>query len=172
MKAAVSARLAEVGRLRSARRSPDESVTRKTRRERPVTSATASSAEAVEDLVQRRLHRRQRRELLDQGIAGGHCFLAQDRVALGVSHRPRHQVAFVVGERLLQLHREGVGQILQARLPWRQVDGDVLPFRDGNPGDAPVQQSLAGGDQLDDAGMAGLEIGLDRPDQRGAFHGR
>ena len=125
----------------------------------------------MEDLVQRRLHRRQRRELLDQRIAGGHGFLAQDRVAPGVGHRPRHQVALVVGERFLQLHREGVGQIFQACFSWRQVDGDVVPFRDRDIGDAPVQQSLAGGDQLDDAGMAGLEIGLDRPDQRGAFHG-
>ena len=36
IKAAVSARLAEAGRLRSARRSPDASAMRKTRRERPV----------------------------------------------------------------------------------------------------------------------------------------
>ena len=129
------------------------------------------AAEAMQDLVQRRLHRRQCRELLDQGIAGGHGFLAQDRVALGVGHGPAHQIALVVGERFLQLHREGVGQILQARLPWRQVDGDVFPFRDGDIGDAPVQQRLAGGDQLDDAGMAGLEIGFYGPDQRGAFHG-
>ena len=125
----------------------------------------------MEDLVERRLHRRQRREFLDQRVAGGHRFLAQDRVALGVGHRPAHEIALVVGERFLQLHRECVGQIFEARLPRRQVDGDIVPFRDGDPGDAPVQQSLAGGDQLDDAGMAGLEIGLDRPDQRGAFHG-
>ena len=64
-----------------------------------------------------------------------------------------------------------MGQILQARLPRRQVDGDVVPFRDGDLGDAPVEQSLAGGDQLDDAGMAGLEIGFHGPDQGGAFHG-
>ena len=64
-----------------------------------------------------------------------------------------------------------MGQIFQARLPRRQVDGDILPFRDGDIGDAPLKQRLAGGDQLDDAGMARLKIGLDRPDQRGAFHG-
>ena len=74
-------------------------------------------AEAVEDLVERGLHRWQRRELLDQRIAGGHGFLAQDRGALGVGHGPRHQVALVVGERFLQLHREGVRQIFRARLP-------------------------------------------------------
>ena len=128
-------------------------------------------AEAMQDLVERRLHRRQCRELLDQGVAGSDCFLAQDRVALGVGHGPRHEIALVVGEGFLQLHREGVGQIFQARLPRRQVDGDVVPFRDGDIGDAPVQQSLAGGDQLDDAGMTCLEIGLHGPDQRGAFHG-
>ena len=42
MKAAVSARLADAGRERSARRSPLASVIFSTRRERPVTSATAS----------------------------------------------------------------------------------------------------------------------------------
>ena len=42
MKAAVSARLAEAGRLRSASRSPLASVILSTRRDRPVTSATAS----------------------------------------------------------------------------------------------------------------------------------
>ena len=110
------------------------------------------AAETVEDLVQRRLHRWQGRELLDQRVAGGHGFLAQDRVALGVGHGPGHQVALVVGERFLQLHREGVGQIFEACFSWRQVDGDVVPFRDGDIGDAPVEQRLAGGDQLDDAG--------------------
>ena len=47
------------------------------------------AAEAVQYLVQRRLHRRQRRELLDQRVACGHRFLAQDRGALGVGHGPR-----------------------------------------------------------------------------------
>ena len=42
MKAAVSARLEEAGRLRSARRSPLASAIFNTRRDRPVTSATAS----------------------------------------------------------------------------------------------------------------------------------
>ena len=124
----------------------------------------------MQDLVERRLHRRQRRELLDQRVAGSDCFLAQDRVALGVGHGPAHEIALVVGEWLLQLHRECVRQIFKARLPRRQVDGDIVPFRDGDIGDAPVQQSLAGGDQLDDAGMTCLKIGLHGPDQRGAFH--
>ena len=125
----------------------------------------------MQNLVERRLYRRQCRELLDQRVASGHGFLAQDRGALGVGHGPRHQVALVVGEGFLQLHRKGVGQIFQARLPRRQVDGDVVPFGDGDLGDAPVQEGLAGGDQLDHAGMAGLEIGLHGPDQGGAFHG-
>ena len=88
MKAAVSARLAEAGRLRSARRSPDESAIRKHTARASGDLGDCLAAEAVEDLVQRRLHRRQRRELLDQRIAGGHRFPAQDRVALGVGHRP------------------------------------------------------------------------------------
>ena len=132
MKAAVSARLAEAGRLRSARRSPDESAMRKHPARASGDLGDGLAAETVEDLVQRRLHRRQCRELLDQGIAGSDRFLAQDRVAFGVGHGPGHEIALVVGERLLQLHRECVGQIFQARLPRRQVDGDVVPFRDGD----------------------------------------
>ena len=39
------------------------------RRERPVTSATMIGAEAVQDLVERALHRRQRRQMLDHAVA-------------------------------------------------------------------------------------------------------
>ena len=59
---------------------------RKTRRERAGDLGDGLVAETVQNLVERGLHRRQRRELLDQRIAGGHGFLAQDRVALGVGH--------------------------------------------------------------------------------------
>ena len=141
MKAAVSARLAEAGRLRSARRSPDPSAMRKHPARAAGDLGDGLVAETVQNLVERRLHRWQGRELLDQRIAGGHGFLAQDRVAPGVGHGPRHQVALVVGEGFLQLHRERVRQIFQARLPRRQVDGDVVPFRDRDIGDAPVQHA-------------------------------
>ena len=60
--------------------------------------------EPVEDLIQRRRHRRQRSELADQFVAGGKRLLALDRVAVAVEHRAAHQVAFLVGEGFLQLH--------------------------------------------------------------------
>ena len=144
---------------------------RKTRRERPVTSATASPPKRWRIWSSAACTGGNAASFSINASRAATASWHRDRVALGVGHGPGHQVALVVGERFLQLHRECVGQIFQARLPRRQVDGDVVPFRDGDLGDAPVQQSLAGGDQLDDAGMAGLEIGLDRPDQRGAFHG-
>ncbi len=40
----------------------------------------------------------------------------------------------------------------------------------GIPAMPPLHQRLAGGDQLDDGGAAGFEIGLDRADERGALH--
>ena len=162
MKAAVSARLAEAGWLRSARRSPDASAIRKTRRERPVTSATASPPKRCRIWSSAACTGGNAASFSINASLAATVFLAQDRVALGVGHGPRHEIALVVGERLLQLHRECVRQIFQARLPRCQVDGDGVPFRDRDIGDAPVQQSLAGGDQLDDAGMTCLEIGFHR----------
>ena len=99
MKAAVSARLAEAGRLRSARRSPDESAMRSTRRERPVTSATASPPKRWRIWSNAACTGGNAASFSINASRGGHGFLAQDRVAPGVGHRPRHQVALVVGER-------------------------------------------------------------------------
>ena len=144
---------------------------RKTRRDRPVISATASPPKRW-------------RIWSSAACTGGNAAsfsIRESRAATASWHKtglPSASVTgrlmrlpSVVGEGFLQLHGKGVRQIFQACLPRRQVDGDVAPFRDGDIGDAPVQQGLAGGDQLDHAGMAGLEIGLHGPDQRGAFHG-
>ena len=127
--------------------------------------------EAMHDLVERRLHRRQGRELLDEGVAPGGGLLADDGVAVVVEHGPRHDVALVVGEGLLELYREGVGQELDDGLARREIDGEVVPFRGRDLGDAPFHQRLAGRDELDDGGAAGIEIGLDRADQARALHG-
>ena len=53
MNAAVSARLAEAGRLRSARRSPRASAIFSTRRERPVISSDGLVPEMLHHLVER-----------------------------------------------------------------------------------------------------------------------
>ena len=127
-------------------------------------------AEAVDDLVEGRLHRGKRAEPLDEGVPLRHRFLAEHRVAVGVEHGPRHDVAVVVGEGLLQLHREGVGQEIQHILPRRQVDGEVVPFGGGDLGDAPLHQRLAGGDELHHRRPPRFEVRLDGADQRGALH--
>ena len=110
MKAAVSARLAEAGRERRARRSPLASSIRSTRRERPVISATAScpkrwtiwsSADCTGGSAPSFWISASR---LARGL------LAEHRVVLGVEDRTRHEVAFIVLEGLLQLHREGMLQ--------------------------------------------------------------
>ena len=103
----------------------------------------------LHDLVERRGHRRERGELLDQRVAAGDRLLAEHGIAVTVEHRPREQVAALVGERLLQLHREGVGQELDDGLPRGEVDGEVVPFGGRDLGDAPFHQRLAGRDQLD-----------------------
>ena len=125
----------------------------------------------LHDLVERRRHRRQRGELLDQRVAAGDRLLAEHGIAVIVEHRPREQVAVIVGEGLLQLHREGVGQELDHGLARGEVDREVVPLGGRDLGDAPFHQRLAGGDQLDDGGAPGVEIGLDRTDQARAFHG-
>ena len=127
--------------------------------------------EPLHDLVECGGHRRQGRELLDQGVALRDRFPAEHGIAVIVEHRPREQVAALVGEGLLELHREGVGEELDHGLPRREVDGEVVPFRSRNLGDAPFHQRLAGRDQLDHGGPPGVEIGLDRADQAGALHG-
>ena len=127
--------------------------------------------EAVHDLVERRLHRRQGRELLDEGVAPGRGLLAYGGVAVVVEHGPRHDVALVVGEGLLELHRKGVGQELDDGLARGEVDGEVVPLRCRDLGDAPFHQRLAGRDELDHGGAAGIEIGLDRADEAGTLHG-
>ena len=129
-------------------------------------------AEAVHDLVQGRLHRRQRVEPLDESVALRHRFLAEHGVAVVVEDRPRHDVAVIVGEGLLQLHREGVSQEVEDVLAGREVDGEIVPFGGGDLGDAPLHQRLAGGDELHHRRAPVVEIGLDRPDQRGALHRR
>ena len=171
MNAAVSARFADAGRDRSARRSPRASVIFSTRARAAGDLCDGLVPEAMHDLVERRLHRRQGRELLDEGVAPRGGLLADDGVAVVVEHRPRHDVALVVGEGLLELYREGVGQELDDGLARREVDGEVIPFRGRDLGDAPFHQRLAGRDELDEGGAAGIEIGLDRADQARALHG-
>ena len=127
--------------------------------------------ETVNDLIQRGLHRRQRAELLDQRVALRQCLLAEHRVVVGIEDRPRHEVAVIVLEGLLQLHREGVLQEVEHVLAGRQVDGKVVPLGGRDLGDAAFHQRLAGGDQLHHRRSAGIEVRLDGADQRGALHG-
>ena len=127
--------------------------------------------ETLHDLVEGRGHRRERGELLDQRVAAGDRLLAEHGIAVIVEHRPREQVAALVGEGLLELHREGVGEELDHGLPRREVDGEVVPFGGRDLGDAPFHQRLAGRDQLDHRRPPGIEIGLDRADQARALHG-
>ena len=128
--------------------------------------------EVLHDLVERGRHGRERGELLDESVAPRGGLLADDGVAVVVEHRARHDVALVVGERLLELHREGVGEELDDGLARRQVDIDVVPLRCRDLGDAPLHQRLAGGHQLHDGGTPCVEIGLDCADKRRALHRR
>ena len=104
MKAAVSARLDDPGRLRTARRSPFASASFTTRRLRPVDLGDRLMAEVVHELVQGRLHGRQGRELLDERIARGQRLLGEHRVPVPVEHRPAHQVPALIGEGRHALH--------------------------------------------------------------------
>ena len=62
-------------------------------------------------------------------------------------------------------------QVRQDGFPGRQVDVQVVPFRRRHFGDAPLHEGLARGDELNDGRPAGLPVGLDRADERRAFHG-
>ena len=106
--------------------------------------------EMLDDLVEGRGDGRQCGELADEGFAARDRFLAEDGVTVLVEDGPGVEVAVVVGELLLQLDREGVGQELDDGLARGEVDREVVPFGGGDLGDAAVHERFAGGDELDD----------------------
>ncbi len=92
-----------------------------------------------------------------------------DRLAVAVDG-PGREIALAVGERLEELGREAVREVIENVFARRDVDLDVAPFLGRNLGEPPLHQRLAGRDDLDDGGMAGFEIALDRGDQRRRLH--
>ena len=88
----------------------------------------------LHDLVERRRHRRQRRQLLDQRVAPVLGLLADDGIAVRIPGGPAQQIAAVVREWLLQLHREGVRQVGEDGVARGEVDVEVVPL--GGPGTA------------------------------------
>ena len=101
--------------------------------------------------------------MLDQPVAAFDGLAALDRLAV-TKNRPGGEIALAVGERLVELCREGMGEIVEDVFARRDVDLDIGPFLGGNLGDPPLHQRLAGGDDLDHAGVPGGEVGLHRPD--------
>ena len=71
-------------------------------------------AEALNDLVERAMDRRQRRQLLDQAVAAGDRLAALHGLAVAID-RARGEIALAVGEGLVELGREAVRQIIRAR---------------------------------------------------------
>ena len=63
-----------------------------------------------------------------------------------------------------------MGEIVEDVLARRDIDLDVIPFLGRNLGEPALHQRFAGRDELDDGGVVGLEIALDRADQRRRFH--
>src|ERR1700730_18448353 len=84
--------------------------------------------------------------------------------------RPRGEIALAIREGLEELGREAVRQVVEYVLARRDVDLDVAPILGRDVSQAAFHQGLAGGDDLDDSGMFGLEVTLDRPDQRRRLH--
>ena len=73
------------------------------------------------------MNRRQRRQLFDQTITTRDGVPALYRLAISEG-RSRRQVAFAIGEGLVELGREAVRQIIQHIFARRDVDLDVVPF--------------------------------------------
>ena len=157
MKACASARLAEPARFSTQSRSPLRTM----RRERPVTSATISVPKRCTIWSSAPCTGGERCELLDQAVAPFDGLAALHRLAVA-KDRPRREIALAVGERLEELGREAVREIVEDVFARRDVDLDVAPFLGRNLGEPALHQRLAGRDDLDDGGMAGVEIALDR----------
>src|SRR3546814_12527023 len=92
-----------------------------------------------------------------------------NRLAIAI-YRPGRQFALAVGERLVKLHRDGVGEIVEDIFARSDVDLHVAPILGRDLGQAAPHQRLAGGDPLADGGVAVLGIPLDRTDQRQTHH--
>src|SRR3546814_6404446 len=69
-------------------------------------------AEALDDLVKRAGNRGLRRQRFDQAIPASDGLATLDRLAIAI-YRPGRQLAIAVGERLVKLHREGGGEIVE-----------------------------------------------------------
>ena len=79
---------------------------------------------------------------------------------------------FLVGVAFVKLRREALGEVVQDVLARRDVDREIAPFFNRNFGEAALHQAFAGRDELHDGGVAALEIGGDRPQQRRRLHRR
>ncbi len=128
-------------------------------------------AEALHDLVERARHRRQCRQPLDHAVAALHRVAALHGLAVA-EHRTGGEIALLVGERLVELCREGMREIIEDVLARRDVNGDVAPFLGRNLGETPFHQRLASRDDLDNCGVSRCEIAVDRRGQRGRLHRR
>ena len=106
-------------------------------------------AEALHDLVERALHRRQRGEVLDHAVAALDGLAALHRLAVA-KDRPRGEIALAVGERLEELRREAMSEIVEHVFARRDVDLDVAPFLGRDLGEPALHQRLAGRDDLHD----------------------
>ena len=126
-------------------------------------------AEALDDLIERSLDRIERGEPLDHPVAPSHGLAADHRLAID-DHRARAQVARGIGERLEQLDRKAVGQIVQHVFARRDVDAQVVPLGGVDFGEPTFHQCFAGRDDLDDAGMTCGQISFDAGDQRRRLH--
>ena len=99
-------------------------------------------AKTLHDLVERAGNGRERSESLDQLIAAGDGFAALDRLAV-TEDRPGREIAVAVSEGLIELHREGIGEVIQHVLARRDVHAHVIPFFRWNFGEPPLHQRLA-----------------------------
>ena len=101
-------------------------------------------AEAVQDLIERALDRRQGRQMLDHVVAPFDGLARDHRIAVGVISGARADILLVVGVELEQLGRERVAQIVEYVFPRSNVDRKIAPFRDRDLGEAAVEQGFVG----------------------------
>lgn len=65
-----------------------------------------------------------------------------------------------------------MGQIVQDIFARRDVDANIVPFLGWNFRQPALHQRFAGRDDLDDSGVAIIQVTFDGPNQRGRFHRR
>ena len=126
-------------------------------------------SKTLDDLIECAMNWGHGGQTLDEARPSGDGLLRVNRLAV-LEDRAGSEIALVVRERLIELGRKTVLEIVEHIFPRRDVDLNIPPFLRRDLRKPSLRQRRAGGDELNDAGVPRGKIALDRRDQRRRLH--